>query len=229
MTMKPFHLILIILLVVLYSRCTKKIEVEKIIYKEQSDIKTVKYSFDSFNLNLNVRGISKDPKDTLIFREIDIDSDMVKDMRCGVELYHADTEIYIKVFAKNLSNGFQLLGYDDFYGRVLTSFSDTNNYIAPNRDQWRFTDTAEYLISITKREKCVIDGMLDLCVIEQYGNFMDKKNRYFFGFRIKDPKSTGQDTYWHYGYFKVQVNASLLIIEKMVIENFTDKPILLME
>lgn len=230
MVSKSSYLFLTLLFALFHFGCTKKIEVEKIIYKGQPDIRTVKYPPDSFNLNLRTHGIPSNPKDTSIFREIDINSDMINDIRCGVELYHVDTEIYIKVFVKRLNNGLQLLGYDESYGRALTSFSDTNNYITPNQDQWKSADmTDEYLISISNREKCIIDGMLSLCIIEQYGNFIDKKNRYFFGFRIKDSKSNGQSTYWHYGFFKIQVNGALLVIDKMAIENTVDKPILLME
>jgi hypothetical protein len=210
--------------------CKKTVEVEKVVYTEKSDIRVVQYPGDSFSIRLRANSDPKDQNDTVIFKELDIDNDNIKDLRAGIELYHIDTSVYFKVFIRRINPDCELLGYDDDIGRVLTSFSDTNNYIVPNTDQWKYAfNTDEYLISVYSIYKCMFNGIPSFCLLDKRGNFIDGKSRYFFGFRMKNEKSNGGERFWNYGYFKIKTIGEYLSIQKMAIENVIDKPILLRE
>jgi hypothetical protein len=220
-----------VLFCVCLTNCTKKIEVEKIITKDNSDIRNVLFHYDSFKLRASPNPFLPKINDTTMFMPIDIDNDLSVDMHVAIRIFQADSHVYVRQFVKRLHANIEFLGHEDPMGTFLTAFTDTNNYISPGGDFWNSAfNKDEHLISTAVLLRCKINNQLDFCLIDRFGNFsVNLKNRYFFGFRIKNKKSSGNSIYWNYGYFKIQTSEMHVKLQKLSLEKVEDRPILLRE
>lgn len=209
--------------------CRKNTEIDKIIYKEFSEIVEFNYAKDSNHLSIPFIPKLLVQNDTIVKKDFDIDADKINDFQAVIVRYNIDTTIVVKQYIRRLNQNLELLGNQMYFGRTFIPFKDTNNYIAPSTELWSLTDSdSDHILVIYHYRKCKIAGAPNFCFTEKIGYFMDQ-SRYFIGFRIKNKSSSGMRLHWNYGYVKINIRELDLWIRKIAYENKIDKPILLRE